>query len=111
MTFYERLQMKIKEKGETVKSTEKQCGMANATIQKWQKQSPRLENVAKVAKFLNISLDWLVYGEENKSEEEIELLNNYSKLSQRDKKEIQAIIKLKIEQKDPEGIILNSKTG
>ena len=64
MTFYERLQFKIKEKGETIKSTEKQCGMANATIQKWQKQSPRLENIEKVALFLNVSLDWLVFGTE-----------------------------------------------
>ena len=77
------------EKGETIKSTEKQCGMANATIQKWQKQSPRLENIEKVAKFLNVSLDWLVFGEDNKSIDEIELINNYRKLEQRDKKEIQ----------------------
>ncbi len=111
MNFYERLQLKIKEKGETIKSTEKQCGMANATIQKWQKQSPRLENVEKVARYLNISIDWLVFGEEDKSEEETELINSYRKLEQRDKKEVQAIINYKLEQSKPEGIILNSKIG
>ena len=95
MTFYERLQFKIKEKGETIKSTEKHCGMANATIQKWQKQSPRLENVEKVALFLDVSLDWLVFGTEPTPqlrpvfpEDEQQLLDYYDQCSQEGKNRI-----------------------
>ena len=45
------------------------------------------------------------------STDEKELLNNYRKLEQRDKKEVKAIISFKLEQSKPEGIILNSKIG
>lgn len=115
MTFYERLENAIREKGETIKSTERNCGIANATIKKWQTQSPRLENVEKIAKYLNISIDWLVFGTEDKNKtidsEEEKLLNNFRKLNKKDKKEIEAIINIKLEQQNPEGIILNSKIG
>lgn len=115
MTFYERLQERIKEKGETIKSTEKKCGMANATIQKWQKQSPRLENIEKVATFLDISIDWLVKGEEQTERrltaEEQELLTLYRRLDQKDRREVIGIIDLKLRQDERERKILGSKIG
>ena len=38
----------------------------NSTISSWKakKVLPSIELVAKVAKFMNVSLDWLVYGEQ-----------------------------------------------
>lgn len=38
----------------------------NSTISSWKSKNvlPSIELVAKVAKFMNVSLDWLVYGEQ-----------------------------------------------
>lgn len=109
MSFYERLLDKIKENGETIKSTETKCGLANATIVKWKTQSPRLENIIKVAQFLNISIDWLIHGNTDINQNEKKLLDNFRKLEQRDQEEIQDIIKIKLERQATK--IINSKIG
>lgn len=103
MDLYNRLQGKIKEKGETIKSTEEKCGLANATIQKWKKQSPRIDTLLKVTTFLNISIDWLIIGEESEEQNEgsmkdneKELIDNYRKLTEKDQKEINEIIIIKL---------------
>lgn len=52
----------------------------NSTISSWKAKNvlPSIELVAKVAKFMNVSLDWLVYGESI-----VEDKNNLEALSER----------------------------
>ena len=42
-------------------------GLAKTTYDKWlyEKSSPSLESIAKIAKAANVSLDWLAFGEEH----------------------------------------------
>ena len=61
-SFYDRILSSINKKGLTIKGVERETGLANATIRKWDKQSPRLESVIKVAEYLHISLDYLAFG-------------------------------------------------
>ena len=62
MTIVERLQTLAKEKGTNFKQLEADCGIGNGVIRRWDIQSPRLDKLVKVADYLNISLDYLVYG-------------------------------------------------
>lgn len=39
---------------------EQACGLSNATIRRWEKASPSVANLIKVADFFGVSLDWLV---------------------------------------------------
>lgn len=62
MSIFERVQELIKEKGITVKQLERECELANATIRRWETQTPNIESVRKVAQRLNTSIDFLVTG-------------------------------------------------
>ena len=57
-----RIETAIKEKGLTFNRVEHDCGLGNGTIKRWQDQSPRLEKLIAVAGYLDVSLDYLVFG-------------------------------------------------
>lgn len=57
-----RIESLIKGKGLTFKSVERECGLGNGTIKRWSEQSPRLDKLILVSKYLNVSLDYLVFG-------------------------------------------------
>ena len=70
MSFFERLSALISEKNLTFRKVERDCGLANATIRRWETQSPRLESVIAVANYLHVSIDYLALGVcENTTEE------------------------------------------
>ena len=62
MPIVERLQAIVKERGTNFKQLEVDCGLGNGVIRRWDVQSPRLDKLVKVADYLNVSLDYLVYG-------------------------------------------------
>lgn len=62
MSLVERLQGLAKERGTTFKQLERDAGLGNGVIRRWDKQSPRLDILVKVADCLQASLDYLVYG-------------------------------------------------
>ena len=49
MTIFNRVQKLIKEQGLTVKQLERECDLANATIRRWETQTPNIESVRRVA--------------------------------------------------------------
>lgn len=62
MSIFERVHDLIKEQGLNVKQLERECGLANATIRRWETQTPNIESVRKVAHRLNVTIDYLVNG-------------------------------------------------
>ena len=48
------------ERGVNLSKLERECGLANATIRRWDTSSPSAENLAKVADFFNVSVDFLL---------------------------------------------------
>lgn len=105
MTFYERLLLLIREKNTSIKQVEKACGLANASIRRWETQSPRFESVIKIASHLNTTLDYLAngYSEITTSNDVVLSANElvfttlFNKLDNRDQCEMIDIIKLKYE--------------
>ena len=43
----------------TISKLERTIGLSNATIRRWDKASPSVDNLIKVADYFNVSLDWL----------------------------------------------------
>lgn len=60
MLLYNRIRELAKEKGFSVREVERHCGFANATLRRWGTIDPSVGRVARVAKFLNVTLDELV---------------------------------------------------
>jgi|GEM_PF-3847308 len=80
-----RIEMLITESDEikSIYSLAKQCGISDQTILDWRNKnrSPTIDKLSKVAEVLGVSIDWLVYGEDNiskiSSEEHQELCRLY----------------------------------
>lgn len=64
-SLVDRIETKIKEKGLNFKRVERECGLGNGTIKRWAEQSPRLDKLVTVAEYLQVSLDYLVFGSES----------------------------------------------
>lgn len=62
LSFYERLIELIEKKNLTIRKVERECGLANASIRRWETQSPRLDSVVSVANYLQVSVDYLALG-------------------------------------------------
>lgn len=58
----QRLKSTATERGVTFNRIERECGLGNGTIKRWGEQSPRLDKLVMVARFLGVSLDYLVFG-------------------------------------------------
>lgn len=57
-----RIEKRIKEKRTNFKRVEQELGLGNGTIKRWSTQSPRLDKLVPVAEYLQVSLDYLVFG-------------------------------------------------
>lgn len=69
MSLLERVQKLLEEKGITVRQAERDSGLSNATIRKWETQKPSLDSLIKLASYLQVSIDYLVTGEKGHSSE------------------------------------------
>ncbi len=65
----ERIERKLKERNITFGRLEHECGLGNGTIKRWNTQSPRLNRLVRVAEYLQVSLDYLTFGEKAASSE------------------------------------------
>lgn len=64
MTFYERIEALRKEKGISQGALEKKLGFSNGSYCKWRTSMPTHERLQKLANFFQVSVDYLVSGEE-----------------------------------------------
>ena len=100
----------------------KQIDIANkldinkSVVANWKKRNcnPPAEYIPQIAELLNVSVQWLMTGEEQSEEitsEEKALLEHYRMLSEKDKAEINGIIELKLKNVTIETQVINSKVG
>lgn len=90
MTLVERIKTKCRENQTNIKRLEEATGMGNGTIRKWDVQCPSYDKVVKVADYLCVSLDWLIFGKEagELTPEELQLVEFYRKADERGKRTI-----------------------
>lgn len=79
MSIVERIQSEISKKGISIKALEKEIGLGNGTIKRWDNSSPQCNKIQLVANYLQVSLEWLITGKEcnNLTKEEAELIIAY----------------------------------
>lgn len=63
MPIYERVLKLVEDQKLTIKQLERECELANATIRRWETQTPNIESVRRVAQRLNVTIDYLVNGD------------------------------------------------
>lgn len=61
-SLVDRIEQVILSQKLTFNRVEHDCGFGNGTIKRWSTQSPRLDKLVAVAQYLNISLDYIVFG-------------------------------------------------
>lgn len=90
MTITERLRMKCKEKGTSFNALEKELGLGNGTIRRWDEKVPGVDKAQLVANRLEISLEWLVTGKNGPdlTPEEQQLVDLYRQADERGKRSI-----------------------
>lgn len=97
MTFYERLQALMNSKQLTQKQLADDLSIRQNTISDWKNKGnlPQGETAIKIAQYFNVSLDYLLTGEDKNKElspDEIELLSLYKPLSRSNKLLLKGII-------------------
>lgn len=83
MNIVEQITRECKRKNLTIAELERNAGLSNGTIKKWESSMPKVDSLSKVAEYLHVSLDYLCSGEEqsNLNINESELLFYYNNLS------------------------------
>lgn len=79
MSIYDRIKSKADEKKISIKALERESGLGNGVIKRWNETSPQCNKLEKVANYLQVSIEWLITGKENKnlSDEENEIIAAY----------------------------------
>ena len=60
MVNLERIKQLAKERGVSIAKLEKETGLANATIRKWDTSNPQVDTLVKVAKYFDVSVEELL---------------------------------------------------
>jgi len=58
--LYQNIVVLCKGKGISIAKLEKETGLGNGTVGRWEKSSPSVENVKKVADYFKVSVDYLI---------------------------------------------------
>lgn len=88
MQIVKRIKSAASKQGYTLAELEQKLGFGVRTIYKWDKNAPSVEKVLAVANFLDISLSWLITGQNETSDLPESFLKRYTQLSENDKDRI-----------------------
>lgn len=66
MDLAQRIKQLANNHGITIAELERKTGISNGQISKWNVRSPKTENLEKVAKYFDVSLDYLTGNSESK---------------------------------------------
>lgn len=97
MTFFDIFSNLLSSHNISQKDLAESIGIRQATISDWKKNGnlPSGETAIKIADYFNVSLDYLLTGEEKNNEyspDEIELISNYRSLQDHDKSMLQVMV-------------------
>ncbi len=89
----------LNEQGKTQSQFCEECGLSPLALQRMRDFFPQVDNIAIMAEKLEVSIDYLIYG--NSDNEDVFLhLINYQRLSKEDKNLVDGIIKIILEKHD-----------
>lgn len=83
----EKVKALCEERKTNIAKVERECGLANATIRRWENASPTAENLSKVADYFGVSVDFLLgRGVYNLSDEAQQYAKQFDELPEEKKK-------------------------
>lgn len=82
MTLYDRIEALRKKQHISQGKLEKELGFSNGSISKWKNSTPTPERLQKLAGYFNVSVEYLLTGEENAEKETYYLNDETAKAAQ-----------------------------
>jgi transcriptional regulator with XRE-family HTH domain len=81
-----------------------------STVSSWRKSRPRADDIYRIAKYLEVSVAWLISGdnEDGLTDDERDLLDSYQRLDDRDRQDIVGLIAVKLERYPQKGVPLGA---
>lgn len=58
--IFKKIEALCKERSISVSKLEKECGIGNGTIKGWEKSSPRLDTLKKVADYFGVTIEYFL---------------------------------------------------
>lgn len=92
MSLVENIQNLCREKGTTQTALERALSFGKGTISKWDKSSPSMDKVEKVANYFHVSVDCLLGREEQQNE--LLFLRGGDKLTPEEREELKKILQM-----------------
>lgn len=65
MSLFENVKNAVDASGMTIKELERIAGLSNGSIAKWKESAPRIDNLVRVARTLNVDVNDLIGGEDD----------------------------------------------
>lgn len=81
MTLKDRVKMLAQERGISLPALESELGFGNSTIVKWDKSTPNADKLNAVAKYFDVTMDYLLNGND-------EIESKVTELTDRDERDI-----------------------
>lgn len=70
MDLYEKIKELASQKNVSIRQVEEKLGFSNGTIRQWGRKNPGVNKVKDVAKYFNVSVDYLLGLDESKTKKE-----------------------------------------
>ncbi|QSR11449.1 helix-turn-helix domain-containing protein [Lactococcus sp. LG592] len=70
MDLYEKIKELAAQKNVSISRLEEELGFSNASLKRWKNSNPGADKLTKVAKYFNVSVDYLLGLDDNKSKTE-----------------------------------------
>lgn len=103
VNLYEKIKELAARKNISIRQLEEKLGFANATLRRWDQNKPSVDKIQAVAKFFNVSVDYLLGNESASSvpdltiDQILDSVENYSggELNESDREMLRIIIETK----------------
>jgi len=105
IAIWEKLSNLAKTQKKPLKMASKITGVSEGAISGWKKSFPTVDNLAYLAEYYGVTLDYLVMGKDAAgfSQEERDLITKYRSLPKNDKKNVRALVDSMIQSGDVGG--------
>nr|DAJ29607.1 MAG TPA: repressor protein [Caudoviricetes sp.] len=96
MSLLDRIKIKAKEQGLTIPGIEEKLSFGKHSMYRWDTNSPSVDKVVSVANLLNVSVDYLITGNDlvTNTTELQSLIQRYNNLSESDKNKVNIFIEI-----------------
>jgi transcriptional regulator with XRE-family HTH domain len=96
LNIWEKLANLAKSQKKPLKTAAKETGVSEGAISGWKKSFPTVDNLAYIAHYYGVSLDYLVFNENSDNNKltpgEMELVLNYRNLTEDNRRNVRALI-------------------